>query len=265
MAALRVHLTYAWRHGRIGNFKDPQRFTEWVQWRKLNDRHRLMPVFADKIAVKAHVSALLGERWITPTLWSGETLPEKVTWPKPFVVKSRHGCNQRAFVRTGSEDWTKICDKARTWMRSTYGIWLDEWAYRGIPRGLLAEPFLGDPSTLPVDYKLHVFGGRVAAVQVHLDRERAHRWILLTPQWERLSAPSSDPDPPPPVSLAAMIEAAETLGAPFDYVRADFYEIDGAPRFGELTFYPGSGLDPFDRDTVDLFLGRCWSRAIIER
>ena len=58
-----------------------------------------------------------------------------------------------------------------------------------------------------------------------------------------------------------MIEAAETLGQGFDFVRVDFYEIDGAPRFGEMTFYPGSGLDPFDPPEIDLILGRLWAEA----
>jgi len=41
-------------------------------------------------------------------------------------------------------------------------------------------------------------------------------------------------------------------------VRVDFYEIDGHPRFGEMTFYPGSGLDPFDPPALDAMLGDRW-------
>ncbi|HCB74662.1 MAG TPA: hypothetical protein DEP91_00545, partial [Sphingomonas bacterium] len=62
----------------------------------------------------------------------------------------------------------------------------------------------------------------------------------------------------PPAALARMIEGAETLGAGFDFVRVDLYDIAGTPRFGELTFYPGSGLDRFDPPSLDRLLGRLW-------
>jgi len=47
----------------------------------------------------------------------------------------------------------------------------------------------------------------------------------------------------------------------FDFVRTDFYEDAGRPLFGEMTFYPGSGLDPFEPDDLDLELGALWRAA----
>ena len=76
--------------------------------------------------------------------------------------------------------------------------------------------------------------------------------------WHRVSSPTADIDPHPPASLARMIEGAETLGAGFDFVRIDVYECGGLPRFGEMTFYPGSGLDPFDPPILDLVMGSLW-------
>ena len=55
-----------------------------------------------------------------------------------------------------------------------------------------------------------------------------------------------------------MREAAERLGAEFDFVRVDFYEIDGQPFFGEMTFYPDSGLGTFTPTAFDLTLGALW-------
>ena len=256
-----MHIVYAWRHHRAMRIGRPQRFTDWVQWRKLFDRDPRHTPLADKIAVKEYARRLLGDDLVIPTLWHGETLPDRPPWPGAFVVKSRHGCSQTRFVRTGSENWAAIQAASHGWMRKRYGYWLDEWSYRHIPRGILVEPFIGDGRILPVDYKLYVFGGRVSHVQVHLDREHAHRWLLMTPDWRRRSAASGDADPPRPVSLDEMIAAAETLCAGFDFVRADFYEAAGRPLFGELTFYPGSGLDRFDPDDIDLELGALWRAA----
>ena len=38
-----------------------------------------------------------------------------------------------------------------------------------------------------------------------------------------------------------MIAGAEALARDHDFLRVDFYEVDGRPLFGELTVYPGSG------------------------
>jgi hypothetical protein len=260
-ARLRIALTYLWRHHRLPRIARPAKFTEFVQHRKLFDRDLRLAAFSDKVAVKQFVADRIGACWITPTLWHGTKLAADPPWPRPFVVKSRHGCNQRAFVRSGDDDWDAICRRSATWMRQSYGRWLDEWLYTRIPRGLLVEPFIGSDGQLPVDYKLYVFGGKVACVQVHLERETRHRWLVLTRDWQRISSPTADADPAAPVSLDRMIEAAETLGQGFDFVRVDFYEIAGEPRFGEMTFYPGSGLDPFDPPELDLMLGRLWAGA----
>jgi hypothetical protein len=58
-----------------------------------------------------------------------------------------------------------------------------------------------------------------------------------------------------------MLEAAETLSGGFDFVRVDFYEAEGRPLFGEMTFYPGSGLDRFRPVSFDGLFGEHWLKA----
>jgi hypothetical protein len=257
-ALLRVHIAYLWRHRRWLSLNSPTRLTEFIQRRKLLDRDPRLPLLIDKVCAKHFVADRLGDEWITPTLWSGTVLPETPPWPRPFVVKSRHGCNQRQFVRSGSEDWTAIRRASSRWMRRNYGFWLDEHGYSGVPRGLIVEPFVGDGTVLPIDYKLFVFHGRAAFIQVHLERESNHRWLVFDRQWGRVSLPNADLDPDPPASLARMIEGAEILAAGLDFVRIDFYQVAGQPRFGEMTFYPGSGLEPVDPPELDLAMGSLW-------
>ncbi|MGB5485708.1 ATP-grasp fold amidoligase family protein [Parasphingorhabdus sp.] len=258
----RINLTYLARHGRLPNLAAPKTFTELVQWRKLHDRNSLFPILADKLAVKDIVTDRLGREWVTPTLWSGTELPENRRWPHPLVVKSRHGCNQIVFVKSGKEDWAKIRRDAVVWAKKTYGFWLDEWVYKHIPRGILIEPFIGYRGVVPVDYKFYTFNGQVVFIQVHLDREHDHRWMLFDRNWRRVSAVTQDDDPPAPRSLNDMIEAAENLGKNIDFVRVDLYEPEGLPVFGEMTFYPGSGLDPFDPVSLDKLIGAEWLKAI---
>lgn len=94
-ALLRVHLTYLWQHRRVLHLRQPRRFNEWVQHRKLYDRDPRLPPLIDKVAVKSLVAATLGADWVIPTLWHGRVLPERPPAPLPLVVKARHGCGAR--------------------------------------------------------------------------------------------------------------------------------------------------------------------------
>jgi len=261
MAKIRVNLTYLWGHRRLPNLSDPHRFTELVQMRKLADRSPSQRLLMDKLAAKALAQRVLGEDWVIPTIWSGLLLPDQPPFPFPAILKARHGCNQYAVLREAPDAprWRGLQHRAARWVQRPYGLWLDEWAYRDIARGLLAEPLLGNGSDLPIDYKIYVFGGQATHVQVHLGRARNHRWILHDRHWRQL-VPMPD-SPPPPHALAAMLAAAEALAAGQDFVRVDFYEIAGKPLFGEFCLYPGSGLDPFAADWIDFELGELWLKA----
>ena len=255
LARARVGLIYWWRHGRWPALARPQRFTEWVQWRKLNDRDPARARLTDKAHGKSIAAAALGEAFIIPTLWEGERLPVAAPWPMPFVVKANHGCGQNVIVRTPA-DYRRACRIAPAWLDRAYGGWLDEWHYRGARRSILVEPFIGAVDTLPIDYKVYVFGGRAMMVQVHEDRGDRHRWSQYDIRWKQLSSEKSAVSAPR--SLTAMLGAAERLGQGHDFLRVDFYDIDGVPLFGEFCLYPGSGLDRFDPVSLDDWLGAQW-------
>jgi hypothetical protein len=55
-----------------------------------------------------------------------------------------------------------------------------------------------------------------------------------------------------------MIIAAEKIAEDISYVRVDFYEIQGHPLFGEMTFYPASGYDSFSPADYDRKIGALW-------
>ncbi len=262
-ARIRIALTYLWRHRRLPDLVDPTLFTELVQLRKLRDRDPRLPAMADKIAVKSFVAAQLGREWVIPMLWSGEVLPLDGPWGRPVVVKSRHGCKQNIFVRQTPSDWAAARAASARWMHRDYGRWLDEWLYAHIPRGLLIEPDISDGGVLPIDYKIYVFGGQATHIQVHVDRAHHHRWGIYDMNWRAMSKHA--PALPRPTALAAMTEAAELLAAGFDFARVDFYQPAHQPLFGEISFYPGSGLDRFDPAELDADMGRLWLRAVASR
>jgi hypothetical protein len=253
------------RNGYLPDLARPTTFNELMQVRKLTDRNPLYPVLADKIRVKDYVAERLGPEWVIPTLWFGDTLPETIEWPTPFVLKSSHGSQQCLFVRSPDVDWAQMRRKAMAWLKKPYGQLLHEWLYSQVERRLLIEPYVGDVTCLPVDYKFFVFGGRAEYIQVDTDREHAHKRTMFDRNWERLPLRLRYPiDPRPiekPPSLPLLMEAAEELSRGFDFVRVDFYEVAGQRLFGEMTFYANSGLDRFTPASFDKQFGAHWLAA----
>jgi hypothetical protein len=257
-ARMRVALAYRLRHGRWPDLHSPRRFTEWVQWRKLNDRRRDLAMLTDKAHAKTVAEERIGADAIIPTLWLGSTLPVASPWPMPFIIKANHGCGQFVVVRNPG-DYRRARSTAPRWLSRPYGTWLDEWHYGAARRQLLVEPYIGG-AELPVDYKVFVFGGRAAVVQVHVGRGTHHRWTQFSRDWTPLS---DDPiAAPPPARLTEMLAAAEAMAGTIDFLRVDFYCEEGRLWFGECCLYPGSGLDPFTPDALDFQLGACWSAAL---
>ena len=161
-ARQRIFLTYLYRHKRAPNLENPSRFTELVQWRKLHERDPGHSALLDKLDAKEFAKRLLGPEWLVPTAWSGKRLDATCRFSLPAIVKARHGCNQNRVLLTepSSSQWSDLRQTTRRWTALPYGLWLDEWAYRDVPRGLLAEPLLGQDATLPLMFSFLPMAGR---------------------------------------------------------------------------------------------------------
>lgn len=256
---LRIGLFYWWRHKRWPDLDRPAMFTEWVQWRKLNDRADQLAMLTDKLYSKALVADRCGAHLSVPTVWAGMNLPDDPPGDFPMIVKANHSCGQVRVVRDLG-DWRSAQRASRRWVSGTYGAMLDEVQYRAARQLILVEPFLGSANGLPDDYKVYVFGGRAAIVQHHVGRGTpTHRWTQFDRMWSRVGGARSEAGPP--ATLKEMLDAAERIAAGFDFLRVDFYEVDGRLWFGEFSLFPGSGLDPFEPAALDRQLGQLWSAA----
>lgn len=79
--------------GKKLNLKNPQTFSEKLQWLKLYDRRPEYTMMVDKYAEKKYVSDKIGADFVIPTLgvWVST---ENIEWDrlhKQFVLKSTHG------------------------------------------------------------------------------------------------------------------------------------------------------------------------------
>ena len=252
--------------GRLLDIDNGQSFSEKCQRRKLaREQHARYAALADKLAVKRFVADRVGAGYVTPTLWSGVRLPAAPdpSWPAHIVVKANHGSGTNLFVNTANANWSETERESRTWLLSSHAPSMKERWYELIPRRLLVEPNITESDEEPLNYRFFVFHGRVEFIQLDLypNTERARRamysrdWVLLPFTTKRRREPTPQP---PPRHLESMVAAAEALGAEFDFVRVDLYDLADGPRFGEMTFAPGSGFSPFDPPAYDLEIGRLW-------
>jgi hypothetical protein len=251
------------------DIRSPRTFNEKVLWRKLYDRNPLFPATMDKVRVRDYVRAQLGDdraaKLLLPIV-DVRSRPADLAFdrfPPSYVLKTNNGWNTNIFV----QDATTL-DRARaayTLQRRMYrpaGQFRHEWGYSAIRPLVFAEPLmLNDSGGVPEDYKFHVFHGRCRLIQFDEERFGESRRGLYSRDWTyvdgRYRKPQAPPVPPPD-RLDEMLEVAEALAAPFDYVRVDLYSWQGRVIIGELTHYPAKGYVAFEPMEIEHEMGSYW-------
>ncbi|MCH8561270.1 ATP-grasp fold amidoligase family protein [Nesterenkonia sp. DZ6] len=256
-------IMYRRRFGRWGNFKTPARFTEFLTRRMLQDRSPEIAWTCDKRAMKDYAAERTPWINVPETLWRGTDLNQLdlSTLPDHWVLKPNHGSRTVHFGDRGTTV-EELQEVTRGWLRPYDRIAVGEWAYRTARRELIIEPRIGNGAPL-IDYKFYVFHGQLKIL--HTDSGRfngSFEEMFYNRDWEALDMENGAPRGaavPRPKNFEDMVRAVETLGAGYDFMRVDLYNLDGEVWFGELTPYPSGGMDPFTPDTVDLQLGAWWA------
>jgi hypothetical protein len=261
------HALFLRSHRRWGDFRHPRTFNEKVNWRILFDRRDSIAWTCDKLAMKEYAREVdLGDLRIPETLWVGEDLSELVSvgLTGDWVLKPNHASNRNVFLGSGAvTDPAPLMRAMDVAMAETQASVFREWAYLNATRALLVERRVPteDPGEAPTDYKFLTFGGEVAAIQVHVDRHSNHAMAYYSPDWRKLGFAAHHGDAgtiPRPRDLDRMLAVARVLGKPFDFMRVDLYCEQGEIYFGELTPYPGGGLETFAPLQLDAMLGALW-------
>lgn len=111
------------------------------------------------------------------------------------------------------------------------------------------------------DYKFFCFNGKVRFFKVDFGRFIEHRAnyynpdCQLLPYGEVVCPPDPDANVEIPSNISKMVELAEILSAGIPFLRVDLYNLNGHIYFGELTFFPASGLSKWTDDKWDKEMG----------
>jgi len=247
------------------NLKSPRTFNEKLQWLKIHDRKPEYTTMVDKYEVKKYVAGIIGEEHIIPTLGVYNKFDdidfEKL--PSQFVLKCTHDSGGLAICKDKS--LFNISD-AKEVIRKSLGknfFWEGrEWPYKNVKPRIIAEKYMVDESGEELkDYKFFCFGGTPKFFKIDYNRYIDHHANYYTITGELLpfdevicprdlSAKIETPE-----NLGQMIEIAKMLSKGIPFVRVDLYNINGKIYFGEMTFYPATGMGAFEPQEWDYTLG----------
>lgn len=263
-----VKLQYRIKMGRKLNLKNPQRFTEKLQWYKLHYRKPIMKQCVDKYEVRKFVKSK-GLEGILNELYGVFDSPEEIDFdklPNKFVIKTTSGSGGQNVILC--DDKTRL-NIEKTKKDLTHWLKLNpkksfgrEWAYEGTQNRIIVEKlFEGNDDGLSGvnDYKFFCYGGKVKYIVLDGDRFVKHKRNFYNRDWNYIDVKTDcgqlGDSIKKPKMLKQMIEVAEKLSADFPYVRVDLYCIKNKIFFGEMTFYPWTGYVQFEPDEFDYELG----------
>lgn len=255
------YLLFFARVGYWPKFNDPKSFNEKICWLKFNYKNPKMSLYSDKLFIRRHVEKLCHNIRI-PKIYFVSSDPESITFsdiPDRCVIKSNHASGQVMFYERGVTSEIELVNICQQWLSSRYGNLWGEWAYRDIKPMIYGEEFLcSADGKVPNDYKVIVLNGMAEFVQVDYDRFGSHTRDCYDTNWNRLDVVygySAGRGISKPRRLQEMLDAAEKIAGDLPFIRVDFYVIGGDIYFGEVCFYPVSGMGPFIPEHYDWKFG----------
>ena len=247
------------------NLNSPQTFNEKLQWLKLHDRKPIYTIMVDKYEAKKYVANIIGEEHIIPTLAVYDSVEEIAfdALPNQFVLKCTHDsggvviCKDKHII-----DIEKAKEKLKRGLQKNYFYQNREWPYKSVKPRIIAEQYMSDNGKDLQDYKVHCFNGIPKVILVCKDRFASGGLTedFYTTAWEHLdvsrpSHPNSTECIARPAELDEILVLSNKLAKGIPFVRIDFYMINHRVYFGEITFFPASGMVPFCPKNFDDLLG----------
>ena len=268
---LYLRIIYRLEMGHRLDLKNPQTFTEKIQWLKLYDRKPEYTRMVDKITAKEYVSEIIGKEYIIPTLgvWDHFDDIDFSILPDAFVLKTNHGSGGSDVVICRDKTNFDYLGAKRKLERSLKGNCYRryrEWPYKNIVPRIFAEELLdvgGGKHNDITDYKFFCFNGEPKYCQVIQDRHSKETIDFFDMGWRHKEFIGLNPKAVPaeivpecPKTLNRMIDIARKLSIGKNFARIDLYEVGDTCYFGEITLYPASGFGVFKPAESDKKIGK---------
>ena len=257
---------YFLRIGKKLNLDRPKTFNEKLQWLKINDRNPRYINMVDKYEVKKYIETTIGLEYVIPTLGIYNSFQEInfEKLPKRFVIKCTHNSGGVVVVNDKDKINAKELEKHFNRMLKKNFFYVGrEWPYKNIvPRIIIEENIQEEDSKEQInDYKIMCFNGEPKCSFVCSNRNAESGLCVnfYDYNWQPMPFerhyPKNKQEIEKPSQYNKMLELAKKLSKDIPFVRVDFYQKGEKIYFGELTFYPGSGMEEFTPDEWDEKIG----------
>lgn len=241
-------LDFCSRHHVSVNLDCPQTIQEKLCWLNIYDTNPLKTKCADKVLLHDYSVEKLGKDICIPIIKTYDNV-DQINWdelPKQFVIKCNHGSGMNIIVKDKSKLNKKDAEsKLKKWMETDFAFCCGfESHYHDINRKILVEEYKSDGHHQLLDYKFLCFNGKPKYVLVIGGRGQGQLDIQYYDMDFKLQSikkrgtKRNTRTQKKPQSFELMKEYAEKLSQNFKFVRVDFYDINGSPYLGELTFTP---------------------------
>ena len=261
-----VRLQYRYITHHKLHLNPPVRYTEKLQYLRLfvYPKDEEVSRCAGRVSVRDYVKERGYEDTLIPihgVYDSFEEIPFHEL-PSSFAMKCSHASGYNAIVLDkNSLDIPSLKKKFHRYLKSDYGKKTVEPHYSKIPPQILIEQLLLEDGEFPIEYKIHVFNGKAKNLYVVTGRGKDIRYTELKIDWSPFDGSQfngwkkADVCPKKPDCFSKMVAMAESLAAPFPFVRVDLYCIHEKIYFSEMTFTPAKGTLILDDDQVDFEMG----------
>lgn len=256
--------------GKKLDIDNPKTFNEKQQWLKINDRNPEYTKMVDKYAVREYIKEKLGEDYLIPFLgvWDNFDEIDFDSLPDQFVLKCTHDSGGLVICKDKSLlDKAAARKKINKCLKRNFYKFTREWPYKNVRPRIIAEKLMTEKNGEEIkDFKIHVFDGIPKFILVCSDRFTGNGfkedfydtfWVRM--EVKRPNTPNREIPCEKPHNLEKMLDLSSFLSKGIPFSRIDFYEIDGKIYFGEITFFPGSGLKNFEPEEWDYKIGE-WIR-----
>ena len=241
------------------NFRNPKTYNEKLMWMKLYYENPLITKCCDKFAMKDYVSNLVGEQYVVPVIKSW-TNPDHINFdelPDQFVIKVNWSSGYLKVVKDKSElNTEQLRKQLKNWIKPYRNSYYQtfNWGYKNMPPMIFAEKYIEQKDSQVYDYKFFCFDGKVECLFIatdRIDKEKATTFDFYDKEFNPLPITYGhhahvETPHEKPKHFEKMKEIAEILAKPFPHVRVDFYESGDELYVGEMTFYSGGGILPFE-------------------
>ena len=256
---------YRFHMGKDPELRDPQTYTEKLQWLKLYDHRPEYTAMVDKHQAKQLVARKIGPEYVIPTLGVWDR-PEDIDFdslPQQFVLKCTHDSGGLVICRDKEKlDKEAARKKLAKCLKRNYYEVHREWPYKNVPKRIIAEVYMEDLADGELrDYKFFTFGGVPKVVYIAQGRGKGEPTVADFFDMEGKHLPftidhSMAPKIPHlPENFVRMQRFAAILSEGTPQLRVDFYEVDGKVFFGEMTFFHCSGFAAFHPESWDRTFG----------